>query len=50
MEKIVYHKMPKKISPKGLKQLENLKRMNDDNIGLVQKPGWFLHKSCEIPV
>jgi hypothetical protein len=21
-----------------------------EDIGLVQKPGWFLHKSCEIPV
>jgi uncharacterized protein (DUF4415 family) len=38
MEKIVYHKMPQKISSKGLKQLENLKRMNDDDIDYSDAP------------
>jgi uncharacterized protein (DUF4415 family) len=32
MEKTIYHKIPDKISKRGLKQLEYLKRMNDKDI------------------
>jgi hypothetical protein len=42
MEKIVYHKIPQKISPEGLRELENLKRMNDDNIDYSDAP--LLHE------
>ncbi|MDR1211400.1 MAG: BrnA antitoxin family protein [Spirochaetaceae bacterium] len=38
MEKTVYHKMPKKISKKGLKQLESLRQMNDDVIDYSDAP------------
>jgi hypothetical protein len=32
MVKTIYHKIPKKISRSGLKQLEALKKMSDDDI------------------
>jgi uncharacterized protein (DUF4415 family) len=38
MENIVYHKIPKKISQKGLKELENLRQMNDDDIDYSDAP------------
>jgi uncharacterized protein (DUF4415 family) len=38
MEKTVYHRMPQKISPEGIKQLENLKKMNDDAIDYSDAP------------
>jgi hypothetical protein len=38
MEKTVYHKIPKKISAEGLKELENLKRMDDDAIDYSDAP------------
>jgi hypothetical protein len=38
MAKTVYHRIPQKISPKGLKELENLRQMNDDNIDYSDAP------------
>jgi uncharacterized protein (DUF4415 family) len=38
MEKIVHHRMPQKISKKGLKELENLRQMNDDAIDYSDAP------------
>jgi hypothetical protein len=38
MAKIIYHKMPSSISKKGLKQLENLKMMDDDAIDYSDAP------------
>jgi uncharacterized protein (DUF4415 family) len=38
MEKTIYHKIPKKISKKGLIQLEYLKRMNDEDIDYSDVP------------
>jgi uncharacterized protein (DUF4415 family) len=38
MEKTVYHKMPKKISSKGLKELANLRQMSDDAIDYSDAP------------
>jgi uncharacterized protein (DUF4415 family) len=38
MAKIVYHKMPQKISKKGLRELENLRQMNDDDIDYSDAP------------
>jgi uncharacterized protein (DUF4415 family) len=38
MDKTIYHKTPQKISPKGVKQLENLKRMNDEDIDYSDIP------------
>jgi uncharacterized protein (DUF4415 family) len=38
MEKTVYHKIPQKISKRGLKQLKNLKEMNDDDIDYSDIP------------
>jgi hypothetical protein len=38
MEKIVYHRVPKKMSQKGLRELENLRRMSDDEIDYSDAP------------
>ncbi|MDR1317735.1 MAG: BrnA antitoxin family protein [Spirochaetales bacterium] len=38
MEKIVSHRRPKKISKKGLKELENLRHMNDADIDYSDAP------------
>jgi uncharacterized protein (DUF4415 family) len=38
MEKLVYHRIPPKISKRGLRQLENLKKMNDDDIDYSDIP------------
>jgi hypothetical protein len=38
MEKAIYHKMPQRISPKGIRQLENLKEMNDEDIDYSDAP------------
>jgi hypothetical protein len=38
MEKIVYHKLPRQISAKGFKQLENLKKMSDEDIDYSDAP------------
>jgi uncharacterized cupin superfamily protein len=38
MAKTIYHKIPDKISKRSLKQLEHLKRMNDDAIDYSDVP------------
>jgi uncharacterized protein (DUF4415 family) len=38
MEKTIYHKIPQRISPKGIGQLENLKEMNDEDIDYSDAP------------
>jgi uncharacterized protein (DUF4415 family) len=38
MGKIIYHKISEKISKNGLKQLEYLKRMNDEDIDYSDVP------------
>ena len=38
MEKTIYHRIPQKISQRGLKQLENLKKMNDEDIDYSDTP------------
>jgi uncharacterized protein (DUF4415 family) len=38
MEKTIYHKIPQKIPKKGLKQLEDLKKMKDEDIDYSDIP------------
>jgi uncharacterized protein (DUF4415 family) len=38
MEKTVYHRMPQKISKKGLEELETLRQMGDDDIDYSDAP------------
>jgi uncharacterized protein (DUF4415 family) len=38
MEKTIYHRIPQKVSKKGLKQLESLKKMSDDDIDYSDAP------------
>jgi hypothetical protein len=38
MEKTICHKAPQKISKKGLKQLEDLKKMDDEDIDYSDIP------------
>jgi uncharacterized protein (DUF4415 family) len=38
MDKTIYHKTPQKISPKGIKQLEDLKSMSDEGIDYSDIP------------
>jgi uncharacterized protein (DUF4415 family) len=38
MEKTIYHRIPQKISKRSLKQLENLRKLNDDDIDYSDVP------------
>ncbi|MDR3147426.1 MAG: BrnA antitoxin family protein, partial [Treponema sp.] len=38
MAKTIYHRIPQKISKRSLKQLENLRKMNDDDIDYSDVP------------
>jgi hypothetical protein len=38
MGKIIYHKIPAKISKEGMRQLENLRKMNDEDIDYSDAP------------
>jgi hypothetical protein len=38
MEKMIYHRLPRQISLKGLKQLETLKQMSDGDIDYSDAP------------